>query len=176
MSIISSIGTISPPSGPVVGLPKSFQSDQRQLHPGIGVSVLVLNVDDVKEVIDGVAEDVFVIGVVDMLAIMEEFWTVDVLVRGVVIPVENLDEGVSVDNVVGVVGKLLPVGEPCTVRDVICCEILLVEETEGVAVIFVEVFSVIVDKLLLVEEVMLVDEVVDAVGMLVKIFGKAVSV
>ncbi len=138
--------------------------------------MLVLNVDDVKEVIDGVAEDVFVAGVVDMLAIMEEFWAVDVLVRGVVMPVENLDEGVPVDNVVGVVGMLLPVGELWTVRVVIRCEILLVEETEGVAVIFVEVFSVIVDKLLLVEEVMLVDEVVDAVGMLVKIFGKAVSV
>ncbi len=111
MSVIISIDTISPPSGPVVGLPKSFQSDQRQLHPGIGVSVLVLNVVDVKEVIDGVAEDVFVVGVVDMLAIMEEFWAVDVLVRGVVMPVENLDEGVPVDNAVGVVGKLLPVGE-----------------------------------------------------------------
>ncbi len=126
--------------------------------------MLVLNVVDVKEVIDGVAEDVFVVGVVDMLAIMEEFWTVDVLVRGVVMPVENLDEGVSVDNVVGVVGKLLPVGEPCTVRVVICCEILLVEETEGVAVIFVEVVSVVVDILSL------------GVGMLADKFGEGVAV
>ncbi len=74
--------------------------------------MLVLNIVDVKEVIDGVAEYAFVVGVVYMLAIMEEFWTVDVFVRGVVMPVENLDEGVSVDNVVGVVGKRLPVGEP----------------------------------------------------------------
>ncbi len=74
--------------------------------------MLVLNIVDVKEVIDGVAEYAFVVGVVYMLAIIEEFWAVDVLVRGVVMPVENRDEGVSVDNVVGVVGKLLPVGEP----------------------------------------------------------------
>ncbi len=126
--------------------------------------MLVLNIVDVKEVNNVVAEDVFVVRVVDMLAIMEEFWAVDVFVRGVVMPVENLDEGVPVDNAVGVVGKLLPVGEPCTLRDVICCEILLVEETEGVAVIFVEVVSVVVDMLSL------------GIGMLAEKVGAGVAV
>ena len=70
VSVILSIDTISPPSRPVVGPPKSFQTDQWQLHPGLRVDMLVCNVVDVGEVIDGVV-DVCVVGVVDMLVILE---------------------------------------------------------------------------------------------------------
>lgn len=46
--------------------------------------MLVLSVVDVGEVVDGVV-DVFVVEVLNMLVILEEFWTVDVLIIGVVV-------------------------------------------------------------------------------------------
>jgi len=68
--------------------------------------VPVFNIVDV-----GVVVDVCVVGVVGTLVILEEFWTEDVSRRGVVMPDENTVEGVPIDNVVGAVGILLPVGE-----------------------------------------------------------------
>jgi len=72
--------------------------------------VLVFNIVDVEEVVNGVV-DVCVVGVVGTFVILEEFWTEDVSRRSVVMPDENAVEGVPVDNVVGAVGILLPVGE-----------------------------------------------------------------
>lgn len=107
LSVILSIDTISPPSIPIVGPPKSFQTDQLQLHPGLRVGLLVFNVVVVKEVIDGVV-DVCNVGVVYIFVILEKFWTEDFSVCSVVMPVENVGE--AVDIVVGFVGMLLPVG------------------------------------------------------------------
>ncbi|KAL0187671.1 hypothetical protein M9458_014770, partial [Cirrhinus mrigala] len=53
---------------------------------------------------------------------------------------------------------------------------VLVEEIEGVSVNFVEAVAAVVDKILLVKEVMVVDKVVNVAGMLVEIVGKVVPV
>ena len=125
--------------------------------------MLVVNVVDVGAVVDGVV-DVCVVGVVDMLVKLEEFWTEDVSFSDVVMPVENVDEGVDI--VVGDVGMLLPVGELWTVGVVTFSVYLLVEEIEGLVEIIVEVAAVVVDMLMLVVEIWLADVVVGGVGML----------
>ncbi|RXN23777.1 hypothetical protein ROHU_022605 [Labeo rohita] len=207
-------------------------------NDGEGVAVgelwtvgLVTCVNLLVENIDGVAENFFevVFVVADMLSLgvgmeakklvtMEGFWTVDVLVCGVVMPLENVGEDVPVDTVVGVVvipgendgkdvpvemvvdvpvvdsvfmpvenngdrvlveigvgvvDKLLPVGEFWTV-DVEICVNLLVEESEDAPENFVEGVAVVLN--MLEEEIRLVDGTVDAVVMVVENIGEGVAV
>ncbi len=65
MSVNLLIVTTSPPSGPVVGPPKSFQSDQWQIHPGVGVRKVVFNVVDLGENAEAVVVNAIVDRVVD---------------------------------------------------------------------------------------------------------------
>lgn len=166
MSVILSIGTISPPSGPAVDPPKSFQSDQ--LHPGIEVIVVVLNVVAVREFIDGVV-DGFVVGVVEMSFILEVVWTEVVLVCGVVMPFENTSDVVFI--VDGDVGLLLSVGELWTLGVVTSCVNLLVKEIEGVANV-----ELVADMFVLVGEIRLDDVISGGGGMLAEKDGEGVPV
>lgn len=58
----------TPPPGPVVGAPKLFQSDQWQIHPGLGVRVVVFNVVDVGEAVEALVVNAFVDRAVGLLA------------------------------------------------------------------------------------------------------------
>ncbi len=100
MSVNLLIVTTSPPSGPVVGLPKSFQSDQWQIHPGVGVRKVVFNVVDLGENAEAVVVNAIVDRVVDLLVTVEEIWTVGVIVGGIVMLADKLGEGEEVDVVV----------------------------------------------------------------------------
>jgi len=70
------IDTVSPPSGPVVGPPRSNHSDQRHMQPGLVVSVAVLDNGDVVEAVD---RDFEIIGVVYMLVPLGKFGAVCVV-------------------------------------------------------------------------------------------------
>ncbi len=100
MSVNLLIVTTSPPSGPVVGPPKSFQSDQWQIHPGVGVRKVVFNVVDLGENAEAVVVNAIVDRVVDLLVSVEEVWTVGVIVGGIVMLADKLGEGEEVDVVV----------------------------------------------------------------------------
>ncbi len=111
MSVNLLIVTTSPPSGPVVEPPKSFQSDQWQIHPGVGVRKVVFNVVDLGENAEAVVVNAIVDRVVDLLVTVEEIWTVGVIVGGIVMLADKLGEGEEVDVVVcfGVVVMLVVV-------------------------------------------------------------------
>ncbi|KAL1270516.1 hypothetical protein QQF64_029532 [Cirrhinus molitorella] len=122
-----------------------------------------------------VVDDIFVAVVVKdcvvMPVILEEFWTVGVLVDNVFMPVENNGDRVLVEIVV--VDKLLPVGEFWTV-DVVICVNLLVEKTAGVTENFVEGVAVVLS--VAEEEIRLVDPIVDGVVMVVENICEGIEV
>lgn len=131
----------------------------------------VLLIDDI--LVAAVVKDCVVMHVV-----LEEFWNVVDSVVDIFMPVENNGEGVPVEIVVEVVDMLLSVGEVWTVG-VVTCVNLLIEETEVIEEKSVEVFAVVPNMFLLVEEIRIDAEVggvvvmpgeIDDDGVPVKIF------
>lgn len=101
MSVIFLIGTISPPSSPVVGPPKLVHSDQLQIQPGVGERVIDFGVEDVaEEIVEELKVDVIVSETVDMLELVDELWTVGIVVDCIGKLVDDILEAVGIGDFV----------------------------------------------------------------------------
>src|SRR4029434_5294757 len=111
------IDSVSPPSGPGVGAPRSIQSDHSQVH-GLGVGAVDDDVGKVTVVL-GVVGVTVVVGVVVDVVVVVVGVVVDVAGVGVVVVDVVVVVG-TVTVVLGVVGVPVVVGVVVDVV-VICC-------------------------------------------------------